>query len=353
MACRRAPLPQYALERDRTYGDVNLQGEQEHSKYYFEVADVERLRQMYNLFEAEAEACAGKTAWCCRRTIMCSSARTPSTCSIRAARWASPSARRCLAACATFRAGWRSVCRAAPALEFPWLKGAANRAPESRAAGAGTAAPAADVPAASPGPSCWKLARKNCPPPTWIPPWQLRERVPALLDELRLEHGEVRVSRHAAPAGGFGRRPGSRQPDRTTVVKGPPANRAFDASGAADQGRRRLCPRARDRGQRPAGARDGWRQYVVAEVHEPGRPAPEVLAEALPGLSPACALIKPCAGTAAGWPSRAPSAGCWRCWASRWSRSAMPGCSRARDARAALSSEVRVHLPIPAPGRIF
>ena len=41
---------------ERTYGDVNLQGEQEHSKYYFEIADVERLRQMYNLFEAEAEA---------------------------------------------------------------------------------------------------------------------------------------------------------------------------------------------------------------------------------------------------------------------------------------------------------
>jgi glycyl-tRNA synthetase len=40
-----------------TDGDVNLQAEQEHSKYYFEVADVERLRRMYDLFEAEAEAC--------------------------------------------------------------------------------------------------------------------------------------------------------------------------------------------------------------------------------------------------------------------------------------------------------
>ncbi len=40
-----------------TDGDVNLQAEQEHSKYYFEIADVERLRQMYDLFEAEANAC--------------------------------------------------------------------------------------------------------------------------------------------------------------------------------------------------------------------------------------------------------------------------------------------------------
>ena len=40
-----------------TEGDVNLQAEQEHSKYYFEIADVERLRAMYDLYEAEAAAC--------------------------------------------------------------------------------------------------------------------------------------------------------------------------------------------------------------------------------------------------------------------------------------------------------
>jgi glycyl-tRNA synthetase len=40
-----------------TDGDVNLQAEQEHSKYYFEIADVGRLRQMYDVYEAEAEAC--------------------------------------------------------------------------------------------------------------------------------------------------------------------------------------------------------------------------------------------------------------------------------------------------------
>ena len=39
---------------DRTYGDVNLQGEVEHSTYYFEGADIERLRTMFDLFEGEA-----------------------------------------------------------------------------------------------------------------------------------------------------------------------------------------------------------------------------------------------------------------------------------------------------------
>ena len=40
-----------------TYGEVRRQDEFEHSKYYFEIGDVERLRQMYDLFRAEAEAC--------------------------------------------------------------------------------------------------------------------------------------------------------------------------------------------------------------------------------------------------------------------------------------------------------
>ncbi len=39
-----------------TYGDVFLQNEREQSKYNFEVAGVERLRQLYEIFEAEARA---------------------------------------------------------------------------------------------------------------------------------------------------------------------------------------------------------------------------------------------------------------------------------------------------------
>src|SRR5712692_7703021 len=39
-----------------TYGDVLRQGEWEHSKYYFEIADVERLREMFALAEAESKA---------------------------------------------------------------------------------------------------------------------------------------------------------------------------------------------------------------------------------------------------------------------------------------------------------
>ena len=41
--------------KEHTYGDINYQGEIEHSKYYFEVADVDRQRQLYKIYEQEAE----------------------------------------------------------------------------------------------------------------------------------------------------------------------------------------------------------------------------------------------------------------------------------------------------------
>jgi glycyl-tRNA synthetase len=40
-----------------TYGEIRRSEEFEHSKYYFEVADVKRVRQAYDLYRSEAEAC--------------------------------------------------------------------------------------------------------------------------------------------------------------------------------------------------------------------------------------------------------------------------------------------------------
>jgi len=45
---------------DFTYGDVNYQAEREHSLYYFEEADIDRLREMYDLFEKEADLALNK-----------------------------------------------------------------------------------------------------------------------------------------------------------------------------------------------------------------------------------------------------------------------------------------------------
>ena len=75
---------------------------------------------------------------------------------------------------------------------------------------------------------------------------QLRERVPALLDELRLAHGEVRIygtpRRLVAVVDDLA----PRQPDRTLVIKGPPADRALPTLTISAPGRSsaRQCYRA-------------------------------------------------------------------------------------------------------------
>ncbi|HEY9087466.1 MAG TPA: glycine--tRNA ligase subunit beta, partial [Anaerolineaceae bacterium] len=76
----------------------------------------------------------------------------------------------------------------------------------------------------------------------------------------------------------------ARQPDRTNVVKGPPADRAFDPAGNLTKAGEGF---ARGKGINPADLQvremDGGR-YAVALVDEKGRATLDVLAEALPGL---------------------------------------------------------------------
>jgi glycyl-tRNA synthetase len=113
---------------------------------------------------------------------------------------------------------------------------------------------------------------------------QLRERVPAWLDGLRLEHGPVRVEATPRRAAVYVESLSPGQPDREDLVKGPPADKAFDPSGVAlpaaigfakknGVGTKDLVIREENGGK-----------YVFAVVKSKGRPAPEVLAEALPGL---------------------------------------------------------------------
>src|SRR5262249_18821649 len=74
-----------------------------------------------------------------------------------------------------------------------------------------------------------------------------------------------------------------RQTDRETVVKGPPANRAFDAAGRPTQA---ALGFARSRGVAVTALQvveDKGGRYVAAVVRETGRSAVQVLAEALPG----------------------------------------------------------------------
>ncbi len=113
---------------------------------------------------------------------------------------------------------------------------------------------------------------------------QLSSAVPALLDDLRLDHGRVRVTGTPRRLVVYVEDLAPRQPDEEQAVKGPPARAAFDAGGsptkaalgfARGQGVDVIDLQVRDI---DAGS------YVFAVRRVEGRPAAEVLGEAMPGL---------------------------------------------------------------------
>lgn len=269
-----------------TAGDVNLQAEREQSRYYFEVADVERLRQMYRLFEAEAEACLEKDMVLPAYDNILKCSHTFNILDTRGA--VGVTERQALFG--RMRELTRRVSELyleqRQRMEYPWLDegrsshGQQANEQHSRAAvlsGAGARAAA--------GPFLLEIGTEELPAGDLDSALQqLRARLPALLENLRLPHGEVQVMgtprrlvasvADLAPA----------QADLQQLVKGPPAGRAFDSLGqptkAAEGFARSKGLNVRDLEIREM---DGGR-YAVAVVHQAGKPAQVVLAEALPEL---------------------------------------------------------------------
>ena len=271
-----------------TAGDVNLQGEQEHSKYYFEIADVDRLREMYRLFEAEAEACLDQRLVLPAHDYVLRCSHTFNVLDTRGAIGVTERQ----AFFGRMRDLSRRVAEAyleqRQGLEFPWLEKVGDRQPVSGdgqgEASQGQAAPDGALPAA-PQPLLFETGTEELPAHDLESALaQLGERFPALLDELRLEHGEVRVYGTPRRLVVHVQDLSPRQPDLEQTVKGPPAARAFDEQGRPTKAAEGF---ARGKGLAVSDLQvvdmDGGR-YVAAVVRQPGRPAPEVLAEALPGL---------------------------------------------------------------------
>ena len=267
---------------ERTYGDVQLQGEQEHSKYYFEIANVERTRQLYELYKAEAETALENHLVLPAHDYVLKMSHTFNILDTRGAIGVTERA----AFFARMRDLSRRVAEAyveeRTRLEFPWL---------AQADGAAAVAPAAPLLAAvptvgiEPRDFLLEIGTEELPAGDLTSALeQLRERTPALLDEIHLTHGTVEVLGTPRRLVVSVKQLAASQPDRESLVKGPPASRAFDALGVPTRAAEGF---ARSRGIDPADLQvaemDGG-SYVVARVFETGRPAPAVLVEALPGL---------------------------------------------------------------------
>jgi glycyl-tRNA synthetase len=264
-----------------TAGDVNLQAEQEHSKYYFEIADVERLRTMYNLFEAEANACLEQKLVLPAHDYVLKCSHTFNVLDSRGAigvteRQAFFGRMRDLA-----RRVSEAYLEQRQRLEYPWLDEYEGQPGTISGKESGSSTAKYSEPSALLFEiGCEELPAKDLDDAIE----QLRSRMPVLLKSLRLEHGEVLVSGTPRRLVVLVENLAPHQPDLEQLVKGPPADRAFDSLGEPTKAAEGF---ARSKGLDVKALEvheiDGGR-YAAAVVRQKGRPTMSVLAEALPGL---------------------------------------------------------------------
>lgn len=265
---------------DTTYGDLNLQGEQEHSRYYFDVADVEKLWKMYHLYVEEAESALEQNLVLPAHDYVLKCSHTFNVLDTRGA--VGVTERQVMFA--KMRDLSRRVAEVYLAsrekLTFPLMRNSKPVViPE-------VACPHQGMPAAQkPHDFLLEIGTEELPAGDLTGALdQLQARVPVLLDELRLAHGEIKVMGTPRRLVALVKDLAPFQPERTLEVKGPPAARAFDADGkptpAAEGFARGKGIAAKDLVRRTV---DGG-EYAVAVIHEPGRDALSVLSEALAGL---------------------------------------------------------------------
>jgi glycyl-tRNA synthetase len=267
------------------YGDVYLQNEQESSKYAFELANVDRLRQFFDLYEAEAWVCLENHQVLPAHDYVLKCSHTFNILDTRGAVGVTERA----AYFRRMRTLAREVAQAyvdqRTRLEYPLLDDTGDTAE-----GFGgkledaVVQPSAPFPLTA-GPFLMEIGTEELPHGDLEEALsQLEESVPAMLDTLRLGHGPIKIMGTPRRLVIYIQDLEPAQPDLEEIVKGPPASRAFDSTGAPTQAAEGF---ARSKGVAVSELEvrqiEGG-EYVVAIVHQKGRYSTEILVEALSEL---------------------------------------------------------------------
>ena len=259
-----------------TYGEIIRREEFEHSKYYYEVADVERARQMYDLYSAEADACLAQGLLVPAHDYVLKSSHTFNILDARGAISVAERQaffRRMRELARKVAEGYEEQRKEA---EYPLLK-TVDRGPKTVSV----------VPSTVHGPSSFlfEIGVEELPASDVDTAYELLSaRVPTLLDELRLTHCDVRIFTTPRRLTVSVATLSPNQPDREDLVKGPPADKAFDKNGIATPAAMGFAKKNGVDTKDLEVREEGGGKYVFAAVKQKGRPTPEVLAEALPKL---------------------------------------------------------------------
>ncbi len=262
------------------YGDLLLQSEIEHCRYYFNVANVDTLKNVYDEYENEARRCleAGLVAPAHDFNLKCS--------------WLFGVLDTRGAIGVTERANYfrrmRNIARQISEayieqrlhLEYPFMDNETWQIAEKPEQ-------IPEIPKVFDTPQTFllEIGSEELPAGDLSSALrQLKSRVPQFLDDLRLEYDRLEVRGTPRRLAVVAHKLANRQADLESEVKGPPADRAFDHDGNPTKA---ALGFAHSKGVPPSDLRiveEGDRRYVAAVVREKGRSAIEVLSEALPGL---------------------------------------------------------------------
>ncbi|MAS35939.1 MAG: glycine--tRNA ligase subunit alpha/beta [Anaerolineaceae bacterium] len=263
---------------DLTYGDVYLQSEVEHCRYYFELADVDGLKQTYNFYESESKRALQAGALIPAYDYILKCSHLFNVLDTRGAIGVTERAsyfRR-------MRNQTREVAQAFAAQREEMGYPIKNRQWETPLL---TALPASPEPLTQPADFLLEIGVEELPAGDVDDALaQLQAGAARFFEDLRLSNEGVQVYATPRRLVVQAQKLAPRQPDVEQIEKGPPANRAFDADGKPTKAAEGF---ARGKGVSVDDLRveqvDGG-DYVVALVKTAGRPATDVLAEALPGF---------------------------------------------------------------------
>jgi glycyl-tRNA synthetase len=259
-----------------SYGEMFGLAEYEHSRYNLDDADIEAQTKMFQLYEAEAQRCIdlGLVLPAHDYVLKCSHAFN-----VLDARGAVGVTER-----AKFFARMRGLARQVAEafveqrqrLEYPLLD-------ETTAAGPQQVRMVTEVEFdGGPRDFVLEIGVEELPPADIVSALQqLEDTVPDLLEELRIDHSGVQVYGSPRRLAVLVRSLAARQRDLEELVKGPPAQIAFDALGEPTQAARGF---ARSRGLNVSDLEvremDAGR-YTVGVVRRTGKPTGEVLSATL------------------------------------------------------------------------
>ena len=274
-------------DANRTYGDVHLQGEREHSTYYFEKANVERVRKMFELFEEEAENALENNLVLPAHDYVLKCSHNFNILDTRGA--VGVTERQALFT--RMRDLSRRVAEAYVAqretMEFPW-------APENGSDGESACKDKETVESGAKKfhtrplgalPFVFEIGHEELPVHDAVSVrTQMEEKLQKLLGDLRLTYDSISVYGTPRRTVAYVENMAYRQEDFTSVVKGPPYARALDENGNPSKAAEGF---AKSKGltfeQLEKQEIDGG-EYLVAVVREIGKNTTDVLKKELPGL---------------------------------------------------------------------